>query len=217
MEKLTGDKLIGLVDIYAEKDTSLGKSTHPIDRKEIASYIFSTILVESDRILKTVNNIIDKINESEYYVRKLQQVDKNTIIDNAIVKFKKDDMFIMPGDIVCYCNPDTRKLVDIRVFFRTDKDPKDEFVELDTSNLFENKEDCIEAITKKVKENISKKYEKLIDDDYSYFLKNDSNIKQTSLIRNDSSEIKTDTNSPEVFRGEEGLEGTKGPSLSKEE
>ena len=94
---------------------------------------------------------------------------------------------------------------------------KDNLVELSTNNLFKNREDCIEAIIKKAKENISKKYEKLIDDDYSYFLKNDSNIKQTSLIRNDSSEIKTDTESPEVFRGEKGLEGTKGPSLSKEE
>jgi hypothetical protein len=78
---------------------------------------------------------------------------------------------------VCYCNPNTRELVNIRVFFRANFGSKEEFVELDTNNLFKNKEDCVEAVTKKVKENISERYEKLIDDDYSYFLKKNSNLK----------------------------------------
>ena len=94
MKKITGDKLIGLVDIYALKDTSLGKSTYPIDRSEIASYIFSTILVDLNRILETVNNIIDKINESEYYIRKLQQVNKFTIIDVQHLSIERSFYFI---------------------------------------------------------------------------------------------------------------------------
>lgn len=179
MEKITEDKVLGLVDIYTQKGTGLDTSTNPVDRSKIASYIFSTILKETNRILGTVNNLIDKINGSEYYVEKLYRVDKDTIIDDVIVKFKKEDMFIGAGDIVCYCDPDTRELVNIRVFFRIDKDPKNKykFVELNSDNLFKNKEDCIEAITKEVKENINKKYEKLIDNDYSYFLKNNSIIK----------------------------------------
>lgn len=164
MEKITVDKLIGLVDIYAEKDTRLGKSANQVGRSEIASYIFSTILVESNRILETVNNIIDRINESEYYIKNPYQVDKDTIIDDVVLKLKKDDLYIEPGDVICYCNPDTRELVDIRVFFSIDNDSKEGIGELNTSNIFKNKEDCIEAITKKVKENISKEYEKLIDE-----------------------------------------------------
>lgn len=225
MEKLTGDKLIGLVDIYAEVDTKLGKSTHPIDRREIASYIFSTILIESNRILETVNNIIDKINESEYYIKKLQQVNKYTIIDDIVVKLKKDDMFVKAGNVVCYCNPDTKELIEIRLFFSIGKDSIEGTFELSTSNLFKNKEDCIEAIVKKAKENISKEYEKLIDKDYSYFLKNNNEMETHLRDKQDNyPENKLSTNQPEVFKGEEGpslsgdgLEGEKGPSLSKEE
>ena len=210
MKKITEDKLIGLVDIYYDENSKL---SGPVSRSEIASYIFSTILKESNRILETVNNLIDKINESEYYVRRLHwadQINKDTIIDNVAQKLKKDNLLIKPGNIICYCNPDTKEIADIRVFFSIDNDSKEGIGELNTSNIFKNKEDCIEAVTKKVKENIVKKYEKLIDKDYSYFLKNNSNIKQTSLIKSDSNETEAHANSPEVFKGEKGLEGERG-------
>ena len=44
-----------------------------------------------------------------------------------------------------------------------------------------------------------------------------NNIKQTSLSKGSSSEMEIHANSPEVFKGEKGLEGSKGPPLSKEE
>ena len=176
MKKITEDKLIGLVDIYYDENS---KSSGAVSRSEIASYIFSTILKESNRILETVNNLIDKINESEYYVKKLHwidQINKLTIIEDVVLKLKKDDLCIEPGDIVCFCNPDTKELADIRVFFRIDNDSKEWIGELNASNIFKNKEDCIEAVTKKARENIVKKYEELIDNDYSYFLKNNNKI-----------------------------------------
>lgn len=176
MEKITEDKLVGLVDIYSETGTGINTTTRAVNRSEIASYFFSTILKESNKIVETVNNIIDKINESEYYIKKPHLVNNDTIINDVVVKLKKDNMVINAGNIVCYCNPDTKELVNIRVFFSEENDPKDDIIELDTNNLFKNKEDCMEALLKKVKESINKKHEKQMDYDYSYFLRNNKII-----------------------------------------